>query len=147
MRLLFSCQSFLASESENCIWRAFDCALIQPPLIFPGGNSGSNLERELLFFLLSVSFLFCFSVCLFLFFLLSYFVLFFPLVYLRKQPLDSINLKPWPNGLASRLKSTQVCKTRTCVQTCEVWPNEFASRLASRKRPCISRISLVNAFL
>ena len=29
------------------------------------------------------------------------------------------NVKPWPNGLASRRKSTQVCKTRTRVRTCE----------------------------
>ena len=43
-------------------------------------------------------------------------------------------IKPWPNGLASRRKSTQVCKTRTCVRTCEGWPNGFASRLASRKK-------------
>ena len=44
-------------------------------------------------------------------------------------------LKPWPNGLASRRKSTQACKTRTCVRTCEGWPNGFARRLASRKKP------------
>ena len=41
--------------------------------------------------------------------------------------------KPWPNGLASRRKSMQVCKTRTCVRTCEGWPNRFASQLASQK--------------
>ena len=32
-------------------------------------------------------------------------------------------------------KSTQVCKTRTCVRACEGWPNGFASRLANRKKP------------
>ena len=58
--------------------------------------------------------------------------------------LNTIMLK----ALAKRTrKSTQVCKTRTCVRTCEGWPNGFASRLASRKKPYISRISLVNAFL
>ena len=41
------------------------------------------------------------------------------------------DLKPWPNGLASRRKSTQVCKTRTCVRTCEGWPNGFTSRKKS----------------
>ena len=35
----------------------------------------------------------------------------------------------------SRRKSTQACKTRTCVRTCEGWPNGFARRLASRKKP------------
>ena len=30
---------------------------------------------------------------------------------------------------------TQVCKTRTCVWTCEGWPNGFVSRLASRTKP------------
>ena len=41
-------------------------------------------------------------------------------------------LKPWPDGLVSRCKSTQVCKTRTCVRTCDGWPNGFAIiRLAS----------------
>ena len=43
------------------------------------------------------------------------------------------SLKPWPNGLASRRKSTQVWKTRTYVRTCEGWTNGFANRLASRK--------------
>ena len=32
--------------------------------------------------------------------------------------------QPWPNELASRRKSTQICKTRTGVRTCEGWPNE-----------------------
>ena len=32
-------------------------------------------------------------------------------------------LSHWPNGLTSQFKSTQVCKTRTCVRTCEGWPN------------------------
>ena len=31
--------------------------------------------------------------------------------------------------------SMQICKTRTCVRTCDGWPNGFASRLASRKKP------------
>ena len=35
--------------------------------------------------------------------------------------------------IASRRKSTQVCKTRICVRTCDGWPNGFASRFASRK--------------
>ena len=39
------------------------------------------------------------------------------------------DLKPWPNGLASRCKSMQVCKTRTC----DGWPNGFVS-YASRKK-------------
>ena len=43
-------------------------------------------------------------------------------------------LKSWPNGLASRRKSTQVCRTRTCVRTCDGWPNGFASRLASSRK-------------
>ena len=40
-------------------------------------------------------------------------------------------------------KSTQVCKTRTCVRTCDGWPNGFASRLASSRKshkPYISHI-------
>ena len=31
--------------------------------------------------------------------------------------------------------STQVCKTRTCVRTCEGWPNGFASSLVSSRKP------------
>ena len=46
--------------------------------------------------------------------------------------LSLLTVKP----LAKRTrKTTQVCKTRTCVRTCERWPNGFASRLASRKKP------------
>ena len=40
-------------------------------------------------------------------------------------------VKRWPNGLASQ--RTQVCKTRTCVRTCDGWPNGFASPLASSR--------------
>ena len=28
----------------------------------------------------------------------------------------------------------QVCKTRTCIRTCEGWPNGFASRLGSSRK-------------
>ena len=34
---------------------------------------------------------------------------------------QSRRIKPWPHGLASRCKSRYVCKTRTCVRTCEGW--------------------------
>ena len=51
------------------------------------------------------------------------------------------DLKPWPNGLASRCKSTQVCKTRTCVRTCDGWPNGCASELASSRKSQKSWIS------
>ena len=56
-------------------------------------------------------------------------------------------LKPWLNRLANKKKSMQVCKTRTCVQSCEGWPNGFASWLTSCKKQYISCISLVNSFL
>ena len=49
----------------------------------------------------------------------------------RLQTNEMVYLNPWPNGLASRCKSTQVSKTRTCVRTCDGWPNGFAIRLAS----------------
>ena len=52
--------------------------------------------------------------------------------------------KPWPNGLASRRKSTG--KFAKPELRTHGWPNGFASRLASRKKPYISRISLINAF-
>ena len=42
--------------------------------------------------------------------------------------MKSLEVKSWPNELVSRHKSTQVCKTRTCVRTCDGWPNGFASR-------------------
>ena len=51
-------------------------------------------------------------------------------------------LKPWLNGLASRRKSTQVCKTRTCVPTCKGWPNGFAHRLANRYPACRATLTL-----
>ena len=39
------------------------------------------------------------------------------------------------HGLKKRTRrSTQVCKARTCVRTCEGWPNGFASRLASSRK-------------
>ena len=44
------------------------------------------------------------------------------------------NIKLLPNGIASQCKSPQVCKTRSCVRTCEGWPNRFASRLASSRK-------------
>ena len=48
----------------------------------------------------------------------------------REEP-NNILVSVWfPNGLASRCKSTQLCKMRTC----EVWPNGFASRLASSRK-------------
>ena len=47
---------------------------------------------------------------------------------LNEVPTVCLSLKP----LAKRTrKSTQVCKIRTCVRTCEGWPNGFASRLTS----------------
>ena len=33
----------------------------------------------------------------------------------------TLYLKPWLNGLASRCKSRQACKTRTCARTCDGW--------------------------
>ena len=45
-----------------------------------------------------------------------------------------LKLKPWPNGLASRYKLTQVCKTRTCVGTCDGRLNGFASPLVSSRK-------------
>ena len=53
----------------------------------------------------------------------------------RSIKVQCIKVKPWPNGLASRSKSRQVCKTRTCLRTCEGWPSGFTSRLASGKKP------------
>ena len=48
----------------------------------------------------------------------------------REEP-NNVLVSVWfPNGLASRCKSTQLCKMRTC----EVWPNGFASRLASSRK-------------
>ena len=44
----------------------------------------------------------------------------FLLVWWRGKSKELVSLKPWPNGLARRLKSTQVCRT------CEGWPNGFA---------------------
>ena len=46
-----------------------------------------------------------------------------------------VELKPLPYGLRTfvfltkrTFKSTQICKTRTCVRTCDGWPNESARK-------------------
>ena len=55
-------------------------------------------------------------------------------------------VKPWLNGLASRCKSTQVRKTRTCVRTCDGRSHGFTGRLASSRKSHIQFICNQLAF-
>ena len=53
-----------------------------------------------------------------------------------KTAQESVNTKKTPQckALDKRTrKSTQVCKTKICVWTCEGWPNGFTSRLARQQ--------------
>ena len=53
-------------------------------------------------------------------------------------------VKPWLNGLASRCKSTQVCRTRTCVRTCDGRSHGFTGRLASSRKSHIYSSFAIN---
>ena len=74
--------------------------------------------------------------------------------YLRKVgPFDvsiltgSDGRMPTVEHLMSEFLPNASLQNQNLRTECEGWPNGFASRLASRKKPYISRISLVNAFL
>ena len=43
-------------------------------------------------------------------------------------------VKPWPNGLASWRKSTQVCKIRTCVRTCDQMDSQVDSEVSKSRK-------------